>query len=349
MVGKKKTRVTSSSPGTSRDPRSPFAHNAAASIPEAKGAGHFDRIPKEIRQSIYAYCLEIDEPILLKQCCGPTSTRRERASCKKHGDHCSKIGKENGLMLYKEDERSTKVHGRFTILSISRSVNEEASWVLHTHGRLSVRSTPALQAYLSDKHCTFFRLPNLPTDEYVERMWLSVARFRKVCLELPWTESSVDDPVECVYRLYDATAFLIKAWDLVKENSESPRTIELHLHALYTAILPFNANRSSKIAYEWTAYHQSHLEHGYIADFEVIGNEVAHTLERFLDLVRRHGGRSCWKVVAQAPRGYNARGPNKETDTVEDQEDRGLTGLHSLEVSCLLGGVAFMASTPSNV
>jgi hypothetical protein len=35
MVGKKKTRVTSSSPGTSRDPRSPFAHNAAASIPEA--------------------------------------------------------------------------------------------------------------------------------------------------------------------------------------------------------------------------------------------------------------------------------------------------------------------------
>jgi hypothetical protein len=348
-VVKKKTPTTSRSPRTPRNPRSPVAPKATASVPEAKGAGDLDRLPKEIRQAVYAYCLDIDEPILLKECCGPTSTPRERASCKKHGEHCSKIGRENGLTLYKEDEGSTKVHGRFTILSVSRSVNEEASWVLYTQGRLSIRSTPVLQAYLSDKQCTFFRLPNLPTNECVERMWLSAARFRKVCLELPWTKLSADDPVECVYRLYEATAFLMKAWDLVKAKPTPPRTIQLQLHALYTAILPFNANRSTKMAYEWTAYHQPHLENGYIADFEVIGTDVAHILERLLDLVRRHGGQSRWKVVAQAPRGYNAKGPNEESDAVEDPEDGGLAGLHSLELSCLADGVAFVASTPSNV
>lgn len=315
------------------------------SIPEAKGAGELDRLPKEIRQAIFAYCLEIDEPVLVKECCGPTSTRRARASCKKHGERCSKIGRGNGLTLYEEDEGSTKVHGRFSILFVARSVHEEASWVLYKHGRLVVRSTPALQAYLSEKQCTFFRLPNLPATECVERMWLSAGRFHKVCFELPWAKLSIDDPIECVYRLYEAIAFLMKAWDLVKEKPTSPRTVELQLHALYTAIIPFNSNGSTKMAYEWTEFHQPHLGHGYNADFGLIGGEVVRNLERLLDLVGRHGSQSQWKVVTKAPRKYHAGGAENEGDTVKDQEDGGLTALHTLEACCRCNGVRFVATT----
>ncbi|KAF9738699.1 hypothetical protein PMIN07_005754 [Paraphaeosphaeria minitans] len=333
------------SPRTPRGTRSSVGLNAVVPITEAKGAGQLDRLPKEIRQAIYAHCLEIDEPILVKECCGPTSTRRARASCKKHGDHCSKIGRGNGLTLYEEDEGWTKVHGRFSILSIARSVHEEASWVLHNQGKLIVRWTPALSAYLSEKQCTFYRLPNLPDTECVQRMWLSAGRFRKVCFELPWAKLSIDDPVECVYHLYEAIAFLMKAWDLVKEKPASSRTVELRLHALHTAIIPFNSNQSAKMAYEWTAYHQPNLRSGYNADFEVIGEEVVHILERLLDLVGRHGALSRWKVVADSPRTYHTKGAEKEGNGVEDLEDGGLTALHTLETCCRSNGVRFVATS----
>ncbi|KAF2441769.1 hypothetical protein P171DRAFT_498215 [Karstenula rhodostoma CBS 690.94] len=347
-IATKKTPAKSRSPRTprsSRSPRSSVALKAAVLTPEAKGAGQLDRLPKEIRQEIYAYCLDIDDPVLLKECCGPTSTRRARDSCKKHGEHCSKIGRGNGLTLYEEDEGSTKVYGRFSILSVARSCHDEASWVLHNQGKLIIRSTKALQAYLSGKDCTFFRLPNLPGTECVECMWLSAGRFRKICFELPWTKFSIEDPIECVYRLYEAIAFLMKAWDLVKEKPTSPRTVELQLQALHTAIVPFNSERSTKVAYEWTAYHEPYLGSGYITNFKRIGQEVVHVLERLVDLVGRHGGRSRWKVVAQAPREYHAGGAENDSDTAEDQEDGGLTGLYTLEACCRSNGVQFVATT----
>jgi hypothetical protein len=115
-----------------------------------------DRLPKEIRQKIYGYCLEVDKPVCVKQCCGPNSTRRERASCKKHGDNCSKIGKGNGLTLYDEDQDDwEKAYGRFNILTLSRTIYEEACWVLHVKGSALIQSTEALQAYLSEAQCTF--------------------------------------------------------------------------------------------------------------------------------------------------------------------------------------------------
>ncbi|KAL1612374.1 hypothetical protein SLS60_000600 [Paraconiothyrium brasiliense] len=312
---------------------------------EPKGTGCLEHLPKEIRQAIYAYCLDIDEPVFIKECCGPTSTRRARASCKKHGDHCSKIGRGNGLTLYEEDKGTIKVHGRFSILSVSRSVNTEASWVLYTQGKLIVRSTSTLQAYLSEKQCTFFRLPNLPPSEFVERMWLSAARFRKVCFELPWSKLTADDPVECVYRLYEASAFLMKAWDLLKEETVSLRTVDVQLHELYTAVLPFNSGSSFKMAYEWTAYHQPNLRHGYIADFEVIGEEAVNIIERLVYLVGRHGGKSQWSVIAQAPRGYDMVGLNEEIDASTDKERGGLAGLRSLEGCCRMNDVYFEATS----
>ncbi|OAG07552.1 uncharacterized protein CC84DRAFT_1258618 [Paraphaeosphaeria sporulosa] len=342
---KRKAPAASSSPRSSRIPRSPVVTKAAVSILEVKGAGQLDRLPKEIRQAVYAYCLDIDEPVSLKECCGPFSTRRARASCKKHGETCTKIGRGNGLTLYEEDEGSIKIYGRFSILSVARSVHEEASWVLYNQARLIVRSTTALQAYLIKKQCTFYRLPNLPEAECVERMWLSAGHFRKLCFQLPWTKLSIDDPVECVYRLYKAIAFLMKAWDLVKEKPTSPRTVEIQLHDLHTAVIPFNSDRSTKMAYEWNAYHQPHLGSGYNADFEVIGEEVVHILERLVDLVGRHGGLSRWKVVAKAPRTYHVGGAENDGKIMYDQEDGGLTALHTLEACCRSNGVQFVATS----
>ncbi|KAF1975968.1 hypothetical protein BU23DRAFT_456912, partial [Bimuria novae-zelandiae CBS 107.79] len=310
-----------------------------AIIKVQSGSGDLDRLPKEIRQLIYSYCLDAEDPVLLKQCCGPNSTRRERASCRKHGDGCMKIGKGNGLTLYDEDlEGSSKTYGRFNVLSLSRAINEEASWLLYTRGSVLIESTTALQAYLSDTQCTFYRLPSHAT-EHAKRMWLSVARFRNVCFELPWWKGSIDDPVECVYRLYEASAFLMKAWSMLPEKPTLSPVVTVQLNALYTSIIPFNADSSFKMAYEWTAYWQPHLASNYLADFELIGETTGEIVERLLDLVGRHGGSSQWNLIAEAPDQQDDQDDGSAAQA--DGENGGVAPLRSLEKCCALNGVAF--------
>ena len=314
---------------------------AALSAPaiEPTGSGDLDRLPKEIRQKIYAYCLQVDKPVTLKQCCGPNSTRRERASCKKHGDHCSKIGKGNGLTLYDEDKDGwKKAYGRFNILTLCRTIYEEASWVLHAQGSALIQATEALRAYLSEAECTFYRLPNHPT-AHAKCMWLSVARFRNVCLELPWHKLSMDDPVECVYRLYEAAAFLMKAWSIQASDSKPshPHSVTVQLASLYTSVLPFNSDTSTKMAHEWTAFWEPDLELGYLSDFAAIGWRTENAVERLVDLVGRHGGDSQWKVTVEPIETH--------TDIENDQDDQqvndagGVQEISSLERCCALNDI----------
>lgn len=299
-----------------------------------------ERLPKEIRQRIYAYSLSVHEPVCVKQCCGPNSTRRERASCKKHGDHCSKIGKGNGLTLYDEDLNGLhKAHGRFVVLLLSRTIYLEASWVLHAQGSVLIQSTEALQPYLGKSQRTFHRLPNHAT-QHAKSMWFSVARFRNVRLELLWHEFCLDHPVDSVYRLYEATAFLLKAWSLQPPISKTPSpAVTVDLASLYTSILPFNSTTSTALAHEWTDYWQPDMEPGYISDFVEIGRRAGEIVERLVDLTGRHGGESQWKIVAEAPKVHE----NSEEDAsiAATNDSTGIVEIHSLEEYCVLNGVEF--------
>lgn len=326
----------------SRGLRSSVALQAPTPSTEVGGAGHLDRLPKEVRQMIYAYCLDIVEPITVKQCCGPISTRRERASCKKHGDHCTKIGRENGLTLYKEDEGDTKKYGRFSILSVSKSINEEASWVLFTQCTLLIRPNPALEMYLCAKHCTFFRLQSLPDIEIVGLMWVSAARFRKVRFELPWAVMSIEDPMEYILRLYKAIAFLMKAWYVVKEKPTVPPQVNLELNALYKAVLPFNYKHSLLMSNAWIALYQSDVGFAHDEDLESVGEEVVSTLEQLVYLIGRHGGQSVWRIIAQTPPGYTFE-ERERSDEIEDEYDSGIAGLRWLESCCQANDVEFVA------
>lgn len=157
----------------------------------------------------------------------------------------------------------------------------------------------------------------------------------------------MDDPVEGVYRLYQAIAFLMEAWDLVKEKPTSARTVDVQLHALLAADIPFNFNRSTRVTLDWTALHEAHLGAGYIADFEAICEETAHTLECLMDLIGRHGGEAQWKVMARAPRQYwqaHAGAVKNDDDAVQDKDAGGLAALHALEACCHSNGVPFVAT-----
>lgn len=308
---------------------------------EPTGSGNLDRLPKEIRQKIYGYCLEVDKPVCVKQCCGPNSTRRERASCRKHGDNCSKIGKGNGLTLYDEDQDDwEKAYGRFNILTLSRTIYEEACWVLHAKGSALIQSTEALQAYLSEAQCTFYRLPNHAT-AHAKCMWLSVARFRNVCLDLPWHKLSMDDPVECVNRLYEAAAFLMKAWNIQDSDLKptSSYDVTVQLASLYTSILPFNSGTSTKLAHEWTAYWQPDLASGYLSDFGQIGKNTENAVERLVDLVGRHGEASQWKVLVEPIDSHKDIGDEDDPNTEEVDEKGAAAEMGSLERCCALNGV----------
>lgn len=109
------------------------------------GTGMLIRLPLEIRQIIYAYVVDIKEAVCVKECCGPASTKREREACKKHGDHCKKVGRYNGIYEGPREQH----YGRFCIMFVSHEIKEEVSWVLFNQGSL---------------HCYRFRRPRLILD-----------------------------------------------------------------------------------------------------------------------------------------------------------------------------------------
>lgn len=297
--------------------------------------------PKEIRELVYYHCLGGDTPICVKQCCGPNTTRRARASCKKHGDQCSKIGKGNGLTLYEEDENhGAKKYGRFNILSLSRHINQEASHLLNTQCKVLIQFTDPLEAYLGETNGNPLRLPNHAIED-ARRMWLSVARFRNVELELPWSKLCMDHPVVCVNRLYEAAASLMKAWSMQTENPTVAPNVTIQLNALYTAVLPFNSETSAEMVNAWTGQWEPDLESDYLADFGLIGQKVQEIIERSLDLVGRHGGSSIWKVETNSSY-VDDKDDSEDDDGVQNEENnRGVTALLSLEDRCGLNGVAF--------
>ncbi|KAJ4294236.1 hypothetical protein N0V90_007926 [Kalmusia sp. IMI 367209] len=255
---------------------------------------------------------------------------------------------DNGMTPY--DGGAKKVYGRFNILCVSRAVNEEAAWVLFTQGSLVIESTPALEPYLSEKECTYYRLPNLPAKEYAKHMWMTAARFRNVCFELP--RLYFQDPVEYTNRLCEAVAFLLKAWELKldKSTSSPSQIVEVHLKSLYTSIIPFNTNISLQWASTWTSIHQPHIQSGHVADFELIGDRTARIVERLIDILGRHGGLSQWKVVVEAPPSFNEDTSEKapfegfsqyvSENTIQDEQGS-LCRLHELKKRCQSNGVKF--------
>lgn len=82
------------------------------------GCGTLGVIPKEIRQKVYGFAFDLDEPVTVKMCCGPETTARERGACKKPGSGAA-------------SER-----GRFNILQVSKMMPSEATWVVTMQGKL---------------------------------------------------------------------------------------------------------------------------------------------------------------------------------------------------------------------
>ncbi|KAF2181554.1 hypothetical protein K469DRAFT_752766 [Zopfia rhizophila CBS 207.26] len=282
------------------------------------GFGILGRFPREIRELIYAAGLNIVQPVSAKECCGPTSTRRERDACQKHGNtSCKMLGKWNGLWA-----GISKQHfGRFNIFLVSRAIKEEAAWVLFNQGSLLIKINESVAKYLGGCRArTTHRLQDLPNNEHARNVWMMAASFRDVRIEIPAATIQFEHPLVYTARLGEAVSLLLKAWELQPDQptSEVPHTVTVHLGRLYNETIPFNTSSSPEDVSEWALIHYPF----YTPGLEKGGEEASHNLDKMVATAMRHRDGSEWKVVAFP-----------ETKVEDEGEKEGDMWLSDLEAS----------------
>ncbi|KAF2635161.1 hypothetical protein P280DRAFT_523445 [Massarina eburnea CBS 473.64] len=259
------------------------------------GLGKLETFPPEVRELIYGFALGIDKPITVKECCGPTSTRRERDACKKHGKTtCKKIGIANGS--YETSEKC----GKFAVLLLSSTIYEEASWVLYNRGRLLIKVGEHMAKYVNEKPMSTRRHLQLPQNEHARNMWMASARFQDVRFEIPHATLTFGEPTAYTARLYQSTGLLLKAWECQPKKPtclpNKPRTVIVDLGDLYK-ILPFNAGTHMDEYVEWAGLHFP-FETPEADDLCV---DTSRNLERMVQMISRHSDHeSQWKLVVTA-------------------------------------------------
>ncbi|KAF1960319.1 hypothetical protein CC80DRAFT_544775 [Byssothecium circinans] len=266
---------------------------------EPTGLGKLECLPAEIRQMIYGYALDIDNPVTVKECCGPTSTKRERDACKKHGKSCyKKYGQRNGPSV---ERGASEACGKFSVLALSKQINEEAAWVLFNTGKLVIKVGEHLGSYVNGKDSTMLsirHLPNLPENEHVQNMWMTAARFRDICFELPATTLKYGDPKNYTARLSVGATLLMKAWELQPNKPTSldrkPRAVTINLGGMYKTV-PLNAETYEEEFVEWAQLHYPFE----LPNADDICFETSRNLERMIEVVSRHrGSTSKWTIAA---------------------------------------------------
>ncbi|KAF3032586.1 hypothetical protein E8E12_001657 [Didymella heteroderae] len=251
--------------------------------PRLGGCGTLEVIPKELRQKIYSFAFDLDEPVTMKICCGPETTVRERGACKKHG-----AGAASG--------------GRFNILGISKMMRTEAIWVLMTQGKLVLDVNGALEKYLRYYRWSSQRrsAPASPDDDRKVAMWKAASQFRDVKLKIPYPILSYGDPGVYMNDLVEAAFSLCQSWTQEQCVDVRPqRTVTVDLGHLFGTESPFNLSYPDHMdsALDWLGCHYADIRQ---PDFARIGPDASNNLRRLLSVVSRHRGQSKWTFAAHA-------------------------------------------------
>ncbi|KAF2787331.1 hypothetical protein K505DRAFT_257963, partial [Melanomma pulvis-pyrius CBS 109.77] len=281
--------------------------------------GTLVKLPREIRQTVFSFALDIDidRPVTNKTCCSAESTKRERDACKKHG------------------ETQVKDAGRFNLLQVSKKVAEEASWVLYNQGRLRLDMGCALRPYFAKyRPKTTRRLGDVPHSEKVHNMWMAVARYRFVDLEINPKMLKTENPEIYTAQLCEAASLLLKSWEkeAKQPTSEIPHIVTVNLGDFFDSTVPFNADDDSDMVEEvdlWTVINFP----GEPPDFRRLAASSCQNLKRLLSIVDRNRGRSEWKIVALS----------------EIEKEGGAKWLKTFRRDCQRSGVDFEGRTREEV
>lgn len=322
----KKPRNPDAIPRTPRAPRKRYEYPEPLSpiselsgpiswVVGAGGFGTLQVLPKEVRQAIYGYAFEIDRPVTVKECCGPETTRRERAVCRKHG-----IGSELGA-------------GHFNVVQISKSIREEAAWVIFSYGSLNIDASRSINTYLDGRRLTTLRrLGDSKLNKEKTALWAAAARFRFVNIHVPGDVLRYGHPTTTTDRLLQIVCWLCKRWeDQCKACGAEPSAksfVTIELGSIFHEVLPFNIVWLPAMYDDWLCeWETDHYPGEEEPDYQQIAAESAHNLQRLASMIGMHQDYAQWRVLA-----------NTE---LEEKDEGGANSLHNFQVNCARNGVDF--------
>ncbi|KAL5114288.1 hypothetical protein ACEQ8H_007808 [Pleosporales sp. CAS-2024a] len=299
------------------EPGSPLLSNTAEG-----GFGTLGVLPREIRQCIYAYTLDVKyQPVTVKRCCGPDATPRALGLCRKHSNRITS--------------------GRFSILHVSKDIHSEASWVLYHQGSLLIHVDRALGSYLHHGRSSrsLRHLGPLATKNSRKKiMWIAASRFRYITVRLPPSQLEMGDAADYTSRLVDVACLLANGCEAsaslctnhVLMTSPS-HYIYFDLGTIFHTLLPFNLPSQSEDDYErlldWLSVNYPAEE----PDLDNIAARSQYNLMRLARVIGMPQGQVQWTVGART--------------AVAKENAGGAAALCALQMSCARNGVLFERSS----
>jgi hypothetical protein len=251
---------------------------------------------------------DVDRPVVLKRCCAPGKTKRERDNCPKHG-------------------KGTKSHaGRFNMLQISKAMRQEAMFVVYGKGALSLDTTNSVAPYVDGWRSTSMRgIINLvQRDANKSAIWNTASQFRSVRIDVTEDQVQHGDPGVFTDRLLGIATMLCRQQD---QGQAAMKSVHVNLGNLFHQMLPFNMASQAARRYgellDWMCVHSPHDE----PDFDKLASEAAHNLQRLLSIVGKHAGDTEWKVFVKTQ--------------IAEKDEGGANALRSFQVACAKNGVVF--------
>jgi hypothetical protein len=189
-------------------------------------------LPKEIRQLIYSYILDVERAVTFRYCCGPETTKRERDACQKH----------------------RPVAGRFNVLFLSKLIRHEASWVLHNQGSLRIDVTRTIQHYLDGSRAKSLRhmSDSIHKNSKKALMWAAVACYRSIIILVSDRQLRMGDPALFTDHLVEIACLLGKCWEgrighRVCAFHDSPRSTRHWQHLPSDVAIQLEVTRRSQV------------------------------------------------------------------------------------------------------
>jgi hypothetical protein len=271
-------------------------------------------LPKEIRQLIYSYILDVERAVTFRYCCGPETTKRERDACQKH----------------------RPVAGRFNVLFLSKLIRHEASWVLHNQGSLRIDVTRTIQHYLDGSRVKSLRhmSDSIHKNSKKALMWAAVACYRSIIILVSDRQLRMGDPALFTDHLVEIACLLGKCWEGRIVGIEYARStthhVRLDIGNIFHQMLPFNLKSQGGVKYgellEWILINGD----GQYPNFDRLANDAEKNLKRLARAIRMYNSQAQWKIVAEME--------------VRKEDEGGAKSLDIFRKSCVRNEVEFEAS-----
>ncbi|KAI4696320.1 uncharacterized protein J4E88_000495 [Alternaria novae-zelandiae] len=208
---------------------------------------------------------DIDEPVVVKECCHPGTTKRMLELCSKHG------------------AKTKSGAGRFNILQVSKAIRTEAIISKYYTTLPRPRTLRKVIGYRKPTTCK-------------SALWKTANQFRIIKIHLSEELLEYGNPYAFIDRLVCIVTLLCKEQD---KDHVASKSVHLNLGSFFQQMLPFNEKSQLDRRYgeylDWLFFHSDTHE----PDHDKLAKGIVRSLQRLVATIGKHSGREQWKILVE--------------------------------------------------